>query len=180
MANAARTGFCHEQAGGPAEYYTPPELFAALGLRFDLDPAAPPGGVPWVPARRYYTAAENGLHQPWQGRVWLNPPYDTQVGRWLERLAAHGDGMALVFARTDTRWWQTVAPTATAVCLIAGRLRFRTPDGTAGPAPAPSACLAFGLPCALALAGSGLGHTLLIPGSAAAKMSFSRPMGKAA
>lgn len=51
------------------DYYTPREVFERLGLTFDLDVCAPPGGVPWVPARRYYTTADDGLSQPWFGRV---------------------------------------------------------------------------------------------------------------
>lgn len=164
-------GFHHQAAGRPrsVEWYTPPELFAALGVAFDLDPAAPPGGVPWVPATRHFSWAEDGLAQPWNGRVWLNPPYGRDTGRWLDRLVAHGDGLALVFARTDTRWWQRTVPQATAVCFVAGRLRFvpgaeQPAPGTAG---APSALIAYGLPCALALADADLGQTLLVPQRAA-------------
>lgn len=57
------------------DYYTPKDVFDALGLEFDLDVSAPPGGVPWVPAKRYYTLEDDGLTQPWFGRVWMNPPY---------------------------------------------------------------------------------------------------------
>lgn len=146
------------------EWYTPPEVFEALGLRFNLDPAAPPGGVPWVPARRSFSIAEDGLAQDWRGRVWLNPPYGRATADWLARLAAHGDGLALVFARTDTHWFQRFASEATALCFIGGRLRFRRPDGSVGDtAPSPSLLVAFGLPCAIALAESGLGRTLLVP-----------------
>jgi DNA N-6-adenine-methyltransferase (Dam) len=149
------------------EWYTPPAVFRALGLSFDLDPAAPTGGVPWVPADRCFSRAENGLAQPWAGRVWLNPPYGREVKLWLDRLAQHGDGLALVFARTDTRWYQGVSRQATAVCFVAGRLAFVRPDGsTTGSAGAPSVLLAFGLPCALALSESKLGQTLLVPQTA--------------
>ena len=55
--------------------YTPRWVFDAMGLTFDLDVAAPPGG-PWhVPAARYYTAEDDGLTSPWDGLVWCNPPY---------------------------------------------------------------------------------------------------------
>lgn len=159
-------GFTHERrtATSSDEWYTPPGVFDALGLTFDLDPAAPSGGVPWVPAARHFTKREDGLHQAWDGRVWLNPPYGRQTDRWLGKLAAHGDGLALVFARTDTAWFQRTATEATALCFIGGRLRFHRPDGTPGAtAPSPSLLVAFGLPCALGLAESGLGRTLIVP-----------------
>lgn len=150
----------HQRTRGVTdEWFTPPSIFDALGLRFDLDPAAPRGGVSWVPAARSLSIDENGLAHPWSGRVWLNPPYGEQTGRWLGRLAEHGDGVALVFARTDTSWWQDCAPRADVVCFVRGRIRFLRPDGTAGryTGGAPSALLAFGHECAAAVRRCGLG-----------------------
>jgi hypothetical protein len=167
MTTRRYSGFRHERPqGNSTEWYTPPELFEALGIGFDLDPAAPPGGVPWVPARRHFSRSDDGLSQPWQGRVWLNPPYGRDIGRWLERLAEHGDGLALVFARTDTKWFYQAFAAATAVCFIRGRLRFISGDGqtASSAAGAPSLLMAYGLPCAMALAASGLGRTCLVPG----------------
>lgn len=163
--STGKSGFCHERSQSQSvEWYTPPEVFEALGISFDLDPAAPPGGVPWVPAEQSYCEAEDGLMQPWVGRVWLNPPYGAKVGLWLERLAQHGNGLALVFARTDTQWYQRVASQVTAVCFISGRLSFVRPDLSRGSAAgAPSLLLAFGLTCAVALAESGLGRTVIVP-----------------
>jgi hypothetical protein len=158
-------GFTHEPScGASVEWYTPPEVFEALAISFDLDPAAPAGGVPWVPARRSLSRADDGLAQPWAGRVWLNPPYGHGTAEWLNRLARHGDGLALVFARTDTRWYQEIVRRATALCFIAGRLSFIRPDRSrASSAGAPSVLLAFGLPCALALSEARLGQTLVLP-----------------
>lgn len=146
------------------EWHTPPEVFEALRINFGLDPAAPAGGVPWIPARRHFSRADDGLAQPWAGRVWLNPPYGREIGKWLARLAAHGDGLALVFPRTDTAWFQEATRTATAACFIAGRLRFIGPDGErarAG-AGAGSLLLAWGLSCALALAHADLGRIFAV------------------
>ncbi len=164
--NPPARGFGHERpgSGDSCEWYTPPEVFAALGIAFDLDPAAPPGGVPWVPARHHFSRLDDGLKQRWFGRVWLNPPYGRETGRWLDRLAEHGDGIALVYARTDTAWFHRVGPAATAVCLVAGRLRFISADGErATQATAPSLLLAFGLSCALAVAAAGMGQTFVVP-----------------
>lgn len=160
------SGFGYERPARSVEWYTPPELFEQLGIDFDLDPAAPSGGVTWVPARRHYSEADDGLIHPWSGRVWLNPPYGRDTGRWLDRLAEHGDGVALVYARTDTRWFHAALPAATAACFIAGRLSFvRGSDGHRNTAQAPSLLLAYGLPCAIAVAESGLGQTVLVPGA---------------
>lgn len=159
-------GFFHEAPiGNSVEWYTPPHVFEALGVQFDLDPAAPPGGVPWIPARRHFTESEDGLIQPWRGRVWLNPPYGRHTARWLGRLSEHGDGISLLFARSDTAWFQRFAPAATAICFVSRRLRFVPGDGRvkASTAGAPSLLMAFGLPCALAVAESGLGQTFLVP-----------------
>lgn len=149
----------HRTAKTTDEWYTPPEIFEALGLTFDLDPAAPPGGVPWVPARHHYAASDDGLSRPWGGLVWLNPPYGRQTSAWLDRLADHGEGLALVFSRTDTAWFHRAARNSTALCFIAGRLRFVRPDGTPAPAGAGAGSLliAYGLTAALGLAHSGLG-----------------------
>lgn len=162
----SRGGFSHDRrtSASSDEWYSPPALFDALGLRFDLDPAAPPGGVPWVPADRHLSKREDGLAEEWHGRVFLNPPYGRETSAWLDKLAANGDGLALVFARTDTRWFQRFAAEASALCFIQGRLRFHRPDGTPGDtAPSPSLLVAFGLPCAIALAESGLGQTFVPP-----------------
>jgi hypothetical protein len=155
--------------GTTDEWYTPPEVFDALGISFDLDPAAPPGGVPWIPADRHFSKADDGLRSPWAGRVWLNPPYGRQTASWLARLAEHGDGIALAFARTDTQWFHQQATRATAICFIAGRLKFVRGEGQgeSSTALAPSLLIAYGLPCAIALAQSGLGQTFLVPNGGA-------------
>ena len=55
----------HEPSIGlSSDWYTPPEIFDTLGLVFDLDPCSP-GPEHWVPARRVYTKADDGLTQPW-------------------------------------------------------------------------------------------------------------------
>jgi hypothetical protein len=113
------------------EWLTPPPILRALG-HFDLDPCAPVNR-PWDMAARHYTIEDNGLLKPWEGRVWLNPPYGppTVVGPWLRRMAEHGHGTALIFARTETDlFFETVWKRATAVLFIRGRLYFHVAADT--------------------------------------------------
>lgn len=150
--------------GETNEWFTPSWLFERLGLTFDLDPCTAPGGVEWIPATRHFSIEDNGLAQKWDGRVWLNPPYGPDTIAWLHRLAEHGNGIGLVFARTDTAWWHRSVPRATAVCLLEGRITFVRPDGTPAKhnSGAPSALVAFGVRNAEAVATAGLGMTFSI------------------
>lgn len=127
------TGFTHESASAETvEWYTPEWIFEALGERFDLDVCAPSGGIPWLPAERYFALPIDGLAQEWVGFVWCNPPYGDEVGRWLLKLAHHGEGIALVFARTGGSWFHTIAPLCSAILFLKGRVKF-VPDRPPSP-----------------------------------------------
>lgn len=129
------------------EWYTPPliieSVVRALGA-IDLDPCSNPG-APNIPAAQYFTAAEDGLAQPWSGRVYMNPPYGDAISAWVEKLVGEvSDGrvheaIALIPARTDTAWWRLLRDCA--VCFVRGRLRF---SGAETSAPFPSAAAYFG------------------------------------
>jgi hypothetical protein len=115
-------------------WLTPPVILAAVGgaESFDLDPCACSEPRPWPTAEIHHTIADDGLARPWHGRVWLNPPYGgpTIVGPWMRRMAAHGRGTALIFARTETAvFFETVWRRATACLFLEGRLFFHRPDG---------------------------------------------------
>ena len=63
----------HEKSiGASDEWYTPPFIFDALGLEFDLDPCSP-GEDHWVPATTVYTSG--GIERDWFGTVFMNPPF---------------------------------------------------------------------------------------------------------
>lgn len=148
----------HQSARSLSDIWlTPPEILDALSP-FDLDPCASLNR-PWDTAKRHYTIEDDGLAQEWEGSVWMNPPYGAAAATWLKRLAAHGNGIALVFARTETRmFFDHVWPHATALLFIKGRLYFRQPDGnkaqwTGG---APSVLIAYGDEMADRLASCGI------------------------
>ncbi|MEU7631731.1 DNA N-6-adenine-methyltransferase [Nocardia sp. NPDC049220] len=137
-------GSHHSARRGSNVWLTPPRILAVLGP-FDLDPCAAIDR-PWDTAREHIAPPDDGLTARWTGRVWLNPPY-IAVNRWLSKLAAHGQGTAIVFARTDTRWFDAaVWERATAVLFLHGRLHFYMPDGSraAGNAGGPSCLVAYG------------------------------------
>jgi hypothetical protein len=127
------------------EWLTPPEVHAFLG-NFDLDPCAPIVR-PWPTASEHFTVEDNGLSKQWTGRVWLNPPYGREAAVWLERVAAHGNGLALIFARTETdMFFRHVWNKAHAILFLRGRLHFHYVDGSRAKANsgAPSCLIAYG------------------------------------
>ncbi|WP_206081341.1 DNA N-6-adenine-methyltransferase [Mariprofundus ferrooxydans] len=127
------------------EWLTPPEIIRALG-HFDLDPCAPETR-PWPTAGKHYTFEDNGLVQEWSGRVWMNPPYGDFVHDWMRRMVNHGNGIVLIFARTETAtFFNYVWPHAHAILFIKGRLRFHKVDGSKAKngGGAPSVLIAYG------------------------------------
>lgn len=126
-------------------WFTPRPIVDALGP-FDLDPCTQ-SFRPFDTAARHICKdlGECGLSADWSGRVWLNPPYGKAIVHWLMKLAEHGNGIALVFARTDTTWAQSCLARADSVNFLKGRVRFLRPDGNpATNAGSASMLLAFG------------------------------------
>jgi hypothetical protein len=87
------------------EHYTPAHIVerarTLLGV-FNLDPASCHEANVTVRAERIFTIADDGLSQPWHGRVFLNPPGGTIKlvdGKWRP---AKGGG-----ARSSMQvWWE--------------------------------------------------------------------------
>ena len=119
------------------EWYTPPEIIRSLGL-FDLDPATCIVAHNLnQSAKRIYTVNEDGLVQSWKGRIWLNPPYSNPlIQRFLAKMALHNNGIALVFAKIEAKWFHdTVLYHAQAAKFLYDRIRFLRPDGSPGTQP---------------------------------------------
>lgn len=153
----------HAPVMGKDEWLTPPEILTALGP-FDLDPCAPVCR-PWDTAKRHFTIHDNGLAQEWAGRVWCNPPYGLEAARWLRKLAGHGDGIALIFARTETEmFFESVWSAAHSVLFLRGRLNFYHVTGKRAKANsgAPSCLVAYGARNVDALSSSGIDGKLVV------------------
>jgi hypothetical protein len=143
--------------GATNDWLTPPSIIEALG-KFDLDPCAHPGQTNRT-ADRMIAPPADGLAEKWTGRVWLNPPYGSELRRWIKRLADRGNGIALVPARTEVEswFWPFIWEAATSVLFIRGRLYFLRPDGRkAGNAGHGSVLVAYGRDNSAALNASGI------------------------
>ena len=126
------------------EWETPQSLFDELSWTyggFTLDPCATRENAKCA---RFFTRVEDGLVQPWEGKVFCNPPYGREIGRWVEKAydASHHGALVvcLLPARTDTRWWQDYARRGH-VWFLCGRLKF---GQALNAAPFPSAIVTFG------------------------------------
>ncbi len=136
------------------EWLTPPELVKMLG-EFDLDPCTP-FNPPFTHARVNYNINDNGLKKAWKGRVYMNPPYGKGMELWIEKLKIHNNGIALIFARTETKcFFNHIWNDAAAVLFVKGRIKFYNIDGIQKGTPgAPSIFIAYGQENANALENS--------------------------
>ncbi len=157
----------HEPAIGQSDdWYTPASIFEAMGMTFDLDPCSP-GPDHWVPARRVYTVDDDGLRQPWHGRVFMNPPFGGRNGHvpWLVKFLDHGNGIAVVRSYTSAAWFHDHMHRADAWLFPRGKTKFIRPDGSVGGSPGHGVVfVAMGDVCVRALVRSGLGLVVINPG----------------
>lgn len=140
------------------EWLTPPEIIESVGP-FDLDPCAPVVR-PWSTAAEHFTVEDDGLSLPWHGFVWCNPPF-SQAAAWLERMADHRHGIALIAARTETRsFFANVWGRAEGVLFLRGRPHFHYVDGQRAPfnSGAPICLIAYGAEADRRLSSSVLGQ----------------------
>lgn len=124
---------------GVNEWYTPPEYIEAardvIGT-IDLDPASSEIANQSVRATTFYSADDDGLSFDWRGKVWMNPPYASElIGRFAAKFARHvqqGDitaGIVLVNNATETVWFSDLVSVASAIVFTKGRIKFLNVDG---------------------------------------------------
>jgi len=128
------------------DWRTPPALFDKLATEFgpfDLDPCGSKHSYASQHCRAFWS--HGGLDHPWRGRVFVNPPYGLALRDWVYTCwrSVNLDGVirvvALLPARTDTKWWHDWigdhCQKATEVRFLKGRLKF---EGARNAAPFPS------------------------------------------
>ena len=123
---------------GDNEWYTPPEYTSAvkevLGS-IDLDPASTEMANEQIGAATYYTKEDDGREHPWEGRVWMNPPYaQPECAQFCAKLLSEyragtvTEAIVLVNDAMETDWLQALLEAASALCFPDGRLKFWAPD----------------------------------------------------
>lgn len=135
------------QQASSDEWYTPRWIIEKLGP-FDTDPCSPVT-PPYKIAPISYNKEQDGLSHEWQGVVWMNPPYSrVLLRRFCERMASHGNGIALLVNRQDNLLWQEVIfPSARSMLFMRHRVKFLRPDGTTGSPFFGSCLVAWGDTC---------------------------------
>lgn len=124
---------------GEMEWFTPSRYIekarCVLGT-IALDPASCAEAQETVKAARFYSFADDGLAQTWEGTVWLNPPYaGGLVAAFAEKMVASwGSGgvtsaIMLTNAYTETSWFHALTNASRAVCFTRGRIKFESPHG---------------------------------------------------
>jgi len=130
---------------GNNEWYTPSkyiELARELMGGIDTDPASSEIANQTVKAGQFFTEADNGLAQTWKGNVWMNPPYAQPLMSDFAQAVTDkyetgeiNQACILVNNATETRWFQTMMGSASAVCFPASRIKFLDPTGKPSGAP---------------------------------------------
>ena len=124
------------------EWETPQDLFDELNseFRFDVDVCAIPQNAK---CKKYFSPIQDGLLQEWNGVCWMNPPYGSQINRWIKKAYISSlkgaTVVCLIPSRTDTKWWHNYAMKGE-IRFIKGRVKF---GGCKDSAPFPSAIIIF-------------------------------------
>jgi len=123
---------------GDPEAYTPAQYIEAarevMGS-IDLDPASNEKAQEVVKAKVYYTKEDDGLDKPWDGNIFLNPPYShPEVKYFVDKLLAElkpgQQAILLTNNNTDTNFFHDAVRQAAVVCFTKGRINFLKPDGS--------------------------------------------------
>lgn len=125
------------------DWETPPRFFEAVNneFGFTLDACATEENAKCI---RFFSPEDDALKQEWNGVVWMNPPYGHQIGKWIEKAyiasVRGATVVALIPAKTETKWWHTWVMRSAEIRFIQGRMRF---SGVNINAPFPSALVVF-------------------------------------
>lgn len=121
------------------DWQTPTAVYDALDAEFGFTHDPCPVVDEYGPFWRM-----DGLSSEWGQVSFCNPPYGTEIGKWVKKAWQEWKQgrtvVLLIPSRTDTQWWHRYVMEATEIRFIEGRLRF---GDAINPAPFPSAIVVF-------------------------------------
>jgi len=125
---------------------TPQWLFDEYNktYNFNIDVCALPENAK---CKEYFTPEKDGLTCVWKGNVWMNPPYGSEIKKWVKKASEESNKgnctvVSLLPARTDTRWFHDYIYMGININIhfIKGRLKFGNSKNSA---PFPSMIVIF-------------------------------------
>ena len=158
---------------GNSEWYTP-QLYVDAAREtmggIDTDPCSCQAANGVVKAKVFYDEADNGLGREWNGSVFVNPPYgdgtvDAFAAKLLSEIAAGRTTQAVFLVNncTETKWFQSLISSASAVCFPRGRISFWSLENKSKSPLQGQAVMYFGSqPTSLVSAFSGIGFCTVI------------------
>jgi ParB family chromosome partitioning protein len=116
------------------EWHSPTEMVEAARTvmgGIDLDPASCAQANKIIKAEKFYSLREDGLSQPWFGRIWLNPPYGRFAPKFVKRfgelfsIGSIEQGILLLGTHhLTTEWIGVVFLHKPIICFPTKRLQF--------------------------------------------------------
>lgn len=113
------------------DFLTPPELVHSMG-EFDLDPCASHRQELPTALRHYRLPEDNGLLLPWDGSVFVNPPF-SELQSWVGRFILHANGVMLVPARVEVSWFWKLWQHCDGIYFTKGPVKYLCPEGKSPP-----------------------------------------------
>jgi DNA N-6-adenine-methyltransferase (Dam) len=113
------------------DFLTPPEVVAAMG-QFDLDPCSSRRQEQTLARRTYCFPDDDGLMLPWEGSVFVNPPF-SELRKWINRFVLHANGVLLVPARIEVAWFWSLWTHCDGFFFTKGPVKYLCPAGKTPP-----------------------------------------------
>ena len=137
---------------GDNEWYTPKsyaEAARSVMGKIELDPASTPEANKIIKAERIYAQKDDGLKQEWGGRLWMNPPYASDlVGKFIDKLVKSvelkqvTEALVLINNATETKWFARLVTVSSFLCFPTGRVKFWHPNKDSA-TPLQGQCVAY-------------------------------------